>query len=392
VKNVYITAAKRSAIGGFLGQFNHLSSPQIAAQVIKAVADDVGHPDEVVMGCVLQAGLGQSPARQAALLAALPNSIPCSTVNKVCGSGLKSIMMAHDQIKSGMNQHVLAGGMESMTNAPFALERARQGFKFGHQEVLDLMNRDGLEDAYHKNAKGGRMLMGDFAEKTVEKYGFTRGDQESFAKITNERTHANLSIIQNEIVPVIIKDAKGQEIIISTDEPYQKVKSEKFSYLKPAFKADGTITAATSSSLADGAAIVAVSSEDYIAHHNLMPLAKIVGYAQHAHEPEWFTTAPISAIDKVLKKCGWGMNDVDLFEINEAFAVVPMAAMVDLNIPHEKVNVFGGACSWGHPIGASGTRIVVTLINALKSLGKKRGVAAICIGSGEGIAMAIEVI
>lgn len=389
--HVVIVAAKRSPIGAFQSQLSALSSPEIAAQVIKDVVEQSTTPDEVVMGCVLQATLGQSPARQAALKANLANTTPCSTINKVCGSGLKAIMIAADQIKAGENTAVLAGGMESMTNAPYAMEKARAGFRFGHQQVLDVMNRDGLEDAFHKNADGSRALMGEFAEKAAEKYGFTRADQEAFAKETYDRTVANQDKIKSELTPLIIKDNKGQEIKIESDEPFTKVKPEKFSLLKSAFKKDGTITAATSSSLSDGAAALMIMGADAAKAKGLKPLARIVGSAQNAHEPEWFTTAPVGAIEKVLKKCNWTVNDVDLFEINEAFAVVPMAAMADLKIPREKVNVFGGACSWGHPIGASGARIVVTLVHALRTLGKKRGIAAICIGSGEGLALAVEI-
>ena len=384
-----IVAAKRSPIGAFQGGLSSLRSPEIAGAVIKGLAGTTDAVDEVIMGCVLSAGVGQAPARQAAICGGLSPEIPTTTVNKVCGSGMKALMIASDQIKLGHAHSILAGGMESMTNAPYLLPKGRGGYRFGHGEVLDHMLFDGLEDGYGNGNVVFRQAMGCFADATAEKYGFSRGDQETFARITfeNYQKAAQDSAFVDEIVPIIIG-----ETIISTDEQPSRVKVDKFEKLRPAFSKEGTVTAATSSSLADGAAVLHVMDHSHAEKLNLAPLARICGYASHAHEPKWFTTAPVGAIQKLLTQTGWSLSDVDLFEINEAFAVVPMAAIKDLGIDRAKVNINGGACALGHPIGASGARIVVTLIHALKARGLKKGIAAACIGGGEATAMAIEVV
>ncbi len=383
-----IYAAKRTAIGAFQGQFSAYSSTDLGGFAIRATLDASSFKtvDEVFMGCVLQGGLGQAPARQASIKAGLDTSIPTTTVNKVCGSGMRAIMFACDGIRLGQIQTAIAGGMESMTNAPYALEKGRSGYRFGHGALIDLMLNDGLEDAFHKNAQGGRLAMGVFADNTATDYSFSRQLQEDFAGQTYEQAIAaqTSGAFNSEITPVIFSDKKG-EMTFDQDEQLSRVKPEKFSALKPAFKADGTVTAATSSSLADGAAALVLSANTQDA------LAKIVGYASHAQSPETFTTAPIGAINKLCTQLGWSIDAVDAFEINEAFAVVPMAAIKTLNIARTKVNMYGGACALGHPIGASGARIVVTLINILRQKNLKRGIAVACIGGGEATAIALEI-
>lgn len=382
-----IYAAKRTAIGAFQGQFSSYSSTDLGSFAIHAALGASGYKtvDEVFMGCVLQGGLGQAPARQASIKAGLDSNIPSTTFNKVCGSGMRAIMFACDSIRLGHIQTAIAGGMESMTNAPYALEKGRSGYRFGHGALIDLMLNDGLEDAFHKNTQGNRLAMGVFADNTATDYSFSRQLQEEFARQTYEQALAaqTLRAFNSEIAPVIFSDKKGK-LTIDQDEQLSRVKPDKFSSLKPAFKADGTVTAATSSSLADGAAALVLSAKIEGA------LAKIVGYASHAQNPETFTTAPIGAINKLCSQLAWSLDSVDVFEINEAFAVVPMAAIKTLNIPRAKVNMYGGACALGHPIGASGARIVVTLINIMRQNGLRRGIAAICIGGGEATAIAIE--
>jgi acetyl-CoA C-acetyltransferase len=390
--SVVIVGAKRTPIGGMNGQFVALSSPQLAAAAIKAAVAASGvKPEDIseaIIGCVLPAAVGQAPARQAVLGAGLLKSTACSTLNKVCGSGMKAIMLAHDQIVAGSASVMVAGGMESMSNAPHLLPKARQGYRYGHAKVLDHMAFDGLENAYDGKA------MGVFAEATAEKYGFTRAQQDAFAiesVARAQRAVANGSF-KNEIAAVTIK-GRGGDTVIDTDETPGQCKIEKIPSLRPAFKPDGgSVTAATSSSISDGAAALVLMKESDAKARGIQPLARIVGHASNAHEPEWFTTAPVGAIAKLQHKLGWTPKDVDLYEINEAFAVVTMAAMKDLALPHEKVNVNGGACALGHPIGASGARIVVTLLHALRARGGKRGIAALCIGGGEAVALAVELL
>lgn len=387
-----ITAAKRTPIGSLQGQLSLYRSPDLAACIIKDILEQapalVETIEEVILGCVLSAGLGQAPARQAMLQGGLSKHINATTVNKVCGSGMKAVMMACDMIRLNQARSILAGGMESMSNAPYLLQKARGGYRFGHGVCLDHMVWDGLEDASSPALDGSRTPMGFFAEKTAEKYGFTRAQQEKFAIETFDFFQKALGsgAFSDEITSLLSKDN-----MISADEPPTKVKIEKFEKLKPAFQKDGTVTAATSSSIADGAAVLCVENESTARDSGRPVLARIVDYVSAAREPEWFTLAPILAIEKILRKVGWSMHDVDLFEINEAFAVVPMAAMHDLKIPREKVNVHGGACALGHPIGASGARILVTLIHALRHHNLKRGIATACIGGGEATAIAIEI-
>jgi acetyl-CoA C-acetyltransferase len=377
--HIFIEAAKRTPIGAFQGALSSFKAWQLGACAIGALPTQ--QVTEVFMGCVLQAGQGQAPARQAALSARVAESVPCTTINKVCGSGMQAIMAACDQLLLGHHTHVLAGGMESMSNAPYLLDKVRNGLRFGHSKVLDHMVTDGLEDAYTK------MAMGGLAEIMAEKYGFTRENQEAYVIQTYENwqsAHKN-SRFSQEISPVYM-DVKSDKVAITTDEPPQKVILEKFKNLKPAFKDKGSITAATASSLADGAAALLLCAEK----NAVSPLARVAGYVSFAQNPAWFTLAPIQAIEKLCTQLGWHVADVDLFEINEAFAVVPMAAMKDLEIPRHKVNIHGGACVLGHPLGASGARVVVTLAHALKNHGLRRGIATVCIGSGEATAIALE--
>ncbi len=388
-ESVVIVSAKRTPIGSMNGQFVSLSAPELAAVAIKAAVAESGLKpgdiNEAIIGCVLPAGLGQAPARQAVLGAGLPQAIACSTLNKVCGSGMKAAMLAYDQIRAGSAEILLAGGMESMSNAPHLLPKARQGYRYGHTKVLDHMAYDGLENAYDGKA------MGVFAEATAAKYGFTRQQQDAFAResVTRAQRAVAIGSFKAEIAPVTSKGKNG-DVVLDTDETPGQCKIEKIPSLRPAFKPDGTVTAASSSSISDGAAALVIMKEADAKARRLAPLARIVGHASNAQEPQWFTTAPIGAITKLQKTLGWTAKDVDLYEINEAFAVVTMAAMKDLGLSHEKVNVNGGACALGHPIGASGARLIVTLLYALKARGLKRGIASLCIGGGEATALAVE--
>jgi acetyl-CoA C-acetyltransferase len=387
---VVIVGAARTPMGAFQGDMKNVSAPELGAAAIKAAvkraglkSDDV---QEVIMGNVLSAGQGQAPARQAALGAGLPLGVGCTTINKMCGSGMKAAMLANDLLLAGTNTVMVAGGMESMTNAPYLLPKARGGLRLGHGEVKDHMFLDGLEDAYDR----GR-LMGTFAEDTAAKYQFSREAQDGFAITSLKRAQdaINNGWFAAEITPLTIKQGKG-ETTIARDEQPLKANLDKIPQLKPVFRKDGTVTPANSSSISDGAAALVLMRLSEAQKRGLKPLAKIVGHTTHAHEPNWFTTAPVGALKKLFLQTGWNKNDIDLYEINEAFAVVTMAAMHDLELPHAKVNVHGGACALGHPIGASGARIVVTLLAALEKYGLKRGVAALCIGGGEATAMAIE--
>ncbi|HQX31985.1 MAG TPA: acetyl-CoA C-acyltransferase [Dokdonella sp.] len=390
MSDIVIVGAKRTAIGSFLGQFTGVPTPTLGATAIKAALEQAAvapsDVNEVIMGCVLPANLGQAPARQAALAAGLPKSAGCTTINKVCGSGMKAIMLAHDLVKAGSAHVVVAGGMESMTNAPHMIPNSRTGNRYGGFEAVDHMAWDGLTNPYDGKA------MGIFAEATADKYGFTRAEQDSFSVASVERAQAAIAsgAFKEEIVPVTVAGRKG-EVTHATDEQPGKSDVAKIPTLKPAFrKENGTVTAASSSSISDGAAATVVMSADEAFKRGIQPLARIIAHATLAQEPEWFTTAPVGAIQSVLAKAGWSVESVDLFEINEAFAVVAMAPIRDLGIPHAKVNVNGGACALGHPIGASGARLVVTLIHALRARGGKRGVASLCIGGGEATAIAIE--
>jgi acetyl-CoA C-acetyltransferase len=389
-ESIVIVGAKRTPIGSMQGKFNSVSASQLGAVAIKAAVAQAGvkpeEVDDLIFGNVLQAGQGQAPARQAALGAGLSNHTPSTTINKMCGSGMKATMMAADELASGQATIVVAGGMESMTNAPHLLPKGRGGIRYGHGQILDHMAFDGLENAYDGKP------MGTFADATAKKYGFTREQMDDYSKESTARAvNASKSgAFADEIAPVTVKGRKGDEVVKDDETPFN-VNIEKIPTLRPAFNKDGTVTAATSSSISDGAAALVLMTESEAKKRGAKPLARIVAYASNAHEPEWFTTAPVGAIEKVLKKAGWKASDVDLFEVNEAFAVVTMAAMKDVGIPHDKVNVNGGACALGHPIGATGARIITTLIYALKKRGGKKGVAALCIGGGEGTALALEV-
>ena len=389
--SVVIVGAKRTPIGSFNGALAPVPATALGATAIRAALASAGvAPEavsEVLMGCVLPAGLGQAPARQASLQAGLPTGTGCTTLNKVCGSGMKAVMLAHDLIKAGSAEVVVAGGMESMTNAPYLLQKARFGYRFGHSEVLDHMALDGLQNAADRKA------MGEFAELCASKYTFTRDEQDAFSAESVRRALAAQAggDFADEIVPVTVAGRKG-EVQISADEEPPACDIGKIGSLRPAFKKDGTVTAATSSKISDGAAALVLTSADTAAAQGLKPLARVVAHATHSQEPEWFTTAPVQAIEKVLKKAGWSQDEVDLYEVNEAFAVVAMAPIRELGIPHAKVNVNGGACALGHPIGASGARLLVTLIHALKRRGGRKGIATLCIGGGEATAVAIELV
>lgn len=391
MSSIVILGAKRTALGALLGQFTGVPSPQLGATAIKAALEQAGvsgdQVDEVLMGCVLPAGLGQAPARQAAIAAGVALKAGATTLNKVCGSGMKAVMFGHDLIKAGSADVVVAGGMESMTNAPHLLMGSRTGIRYGSAEMLDHMAWDGLTNPYDKQS------MGVFGELCVAKYGFTREQQDAFAAESVRRAlQAQQSgAFDAEIAAVTVAGRKG-ELQIASDEQPGKCNIEKIPSLRAVFKKDGTITAASSSSINDGAAALVLSSEAYAVAHSLKPIARIVAQASFAQAPEWFTTAPVGAIQSVLGKAGWAVADVDLFEINEAFATVAMAPMHELGIAHDKVNVNGGACALGHPIGASGARILVTLIHALQARGLHKGVASLCIGGGEATAMAIELV
>jgi len=394
-ESIVIVSAARTPMGGFQGDFASLSAANLGAVAIRAAVERAGiqtdEVQEVLMGCVLQAGQGQAPARQAALQAGLPLSAGCTTVHKVCGSAMKALMIAADALKAGSQNVIVAGGMESMSNAPYLLPKARGGYRLGHGQIIDHMFFDGLEDHYTAENKG--RLMGAFAEECAAHYGFTREDQDAFAIASTQRAQQATQDggFAWEIAPVTVA-GKGNETIVNRDELPAKARLDKIPTLKPAFKKDGTVTPANSSSISDGAAALVLMRESDAAGRGLKPIARIVGYTTHAQEPAWFTTAPVGAMKKLFAQSGWTAENVDLFEINEAFAVVTMAAMKELNLPHDKVNVHGGACALGHPIGASGARIVVTLLGALRKYGKRRGVASLCIGGGEATAMALELL
>ena len=389
---IVIVSAARTPMGSFQGDFTPLAAHDLGGAAIKAAVERAGiQPElvtEVIFGNCLMAGQGQAPARQAAFKGGLPKSAGAVTLSKMCGSGMRAAMFAHDMLVAGTHDVLVAGGMESMTNAPYLLQKGRGGYRMGHDKVYDHMMLDGLEDAY----EAGRS-MGTFGEDCAAKYNFTRDAQDKFAMASVQRAQDAIKsgAFKDEIAPVTVKDRKGERVV-DTDEGPGKINIDKIPTLKPAFKKDGTVTAAASSSINDGAAAMVMMRESTAKKLGVKPLARIVSHATHAQEPEWFSTAPIGATEKALEKAGWKVDDVDLWEINEAFAVVPMALMHDLKVPHDKVNVNGGACALGHPIGASGARIMVTLIHALKNRGKKKGLATLCIGGGEATALALELV
>ncbi len=388
--SVVIAATRRTPIGSFQGVLAPVTAPALGATAIAAALADAGlegpEVSEVIMGCVLPAGLGQAPARQAALGAGIPEGVGCTTINKVCGSGMKATMLAHDLIRAGSAEVVIAGGMESMSNAPYLLPGARAGLRMGHQQVLDHMFLDGLQNPYDDN------MMGFFAEQTVDKYQFTREAQDDFA-IESVKRALNASdggVFEAEITPVLVKSRRSETSVTRDEEP-DRCNFDKIRSMRPAFRRDGgTVTAASSSSISDGAAALVLMGEATARDKGLAPVARIVGHSGFAHEPAWFTTAPVFAIKALQERLGWTPDDVDLYEINEAFAVVTMAAMHDLGLDHAKVNVNGGACALGHPIGATGARIITTLVHALRARGGKRGIASLCIGGGEATAIAVE--
>jgi len=388
---VAILSAKRTPIGGMLGSLSSVPSPQLGASAISAAIDCAGlqldQIDEVLMGCVLSAGVGQAPARQAALAAGLDYATACTTVNKVCGSAMKAVMMASDALRSGQSKVIVAGGMESMSRAPYLIPQGRQGYKFGSAQLLDHMQSDGLQDPYHGAS------MGEFAEQCALKYGFSREAQDQFAIESLRRANCAIEqgLFKAEIVPFELTTAQNK-VVVDTDQQPGAAKADKIPKLRPAFAKNGTITAATASSISDGAAALTLMMADQARVQGLKPIALIRGYDQASHEPEWFTTAPALAINKTLEQVGWSVQDVDLWEINEAFAVVTMAAMHELDIPRDRLNINGGACALGHPIGASGARIIVTLIHALQQRGLTKGIASLCIGGGEATAIAIELV
>ena len=388
---IAILSGTRTPMGSMLGALSSVTAPSLGAVAISSAVETSGLDrsdiDEVLMGSVLSAGQGQAPARQAALKAGLPESTLCSTINKVCGSAMKSMILGGNTLRSGQAKVVVAGGMESMSNAPYMLPQARQGYRFGQSTMLDHMQYDGLQDAYKQAA------MGEFAELCANKYSFSREDQDKYALESLHRANMAISngYFVDEITPVTVS-SRHDKIVVSTDEQPGKARPDKIPLLKPAFKKDGSVTAANASSISDGAAAVVLMMANEAESRALSPIALIHGYDESAQEPDWFTTAPISAIIKTLNRVGWAAEDVDLWELNEAFAVVPMAAMRELNIPHDKLNVHGGACALGHPIGASGARIVVTLIHAMKRRGDSKGIAGLCIGGGEATAIAVELV
>jgi acetyl-CoA C-acetyltransferase len=388
MKEVVIAGAARTPMGGFQGVFDGVPAAELGGTAIRAALDNAGAKtvDEVLMGCVLPAGQGQAPARQAGFAGGLGEEVPATTLNKMCGSGMKAAMMAFDQIALGHADTMIAGGMESMTNAPYVLPKMRGGARIGHGQVIDHMFLDGLEDAYDK----GR-LMGTFAEDCAEHYQFTREDQDEYAlkSLSNALEAQESGAFDGEIAPVTVKTRRGEDVTAADEQP-QSARPDKIPTLKPAFRKDGTVTAANASSISVGAAALVLASAEAAEAQGLTVRARILGHASHAQAPGWFTTAPVPAAQKLMERLGWSVDDVDLWEVNEAFAVVPMAFMREMGIPRDKVNVNGGACALGHPIGASGARIMVTLLNALEKRGLKRGIAAICIGGGEGTAIAIE--
>ena len=386
---IAILSAMRTPMGGMMGSLSSLSASDLGGVAIRSAISKSGlnasDIDEVLMGSVLTAGQGQAPARQAALAAGLPVSTPCTTVNKVCGSAMKSIMLGGNALRSGQASVVVAGGMESMSGAPYLLPQARQGYRFGHAQMLDHMQYDGLQDAYQGVA------MGNFAEACASKYQFSREMQDAFAmeSLSRAKQAIEKGYFANEVAPVTLSTRRG-DVVVDTDEQPGNAKPEKIPQLRPAFQKDGSVTAANASSISDGAAALTLMMSDEAEARGLKPIALIHGYDESAQEPEWFTTAPVTAVQNTLKRVGWSIDEVDLWEINEAFAVVAMAAMHELSIPHSKLNVHGGACALGHPIGASGARILVTLIHAMQRRGDKKGMASLCIGGGEATAMAIE--
>ena len=388
---IAILSAARTPMGGMMGSLSAVASPDLGAVAIAAALERAGldsnEIDEVIMGCVLSAGVGQAPARQAALAAGINKATPCTTVNKVCGSAMMSVMMAGNALRSGQSKIVVAGGMESMSRAPYLIPQGRQGYRFGSAEMLDHMQYDGLQDAYQGVA------MGNFAESCANKYKFSREDQDAYAIESLRRANAAIDqgLFSAEIAPVTISSRRG-DTIVDTDEQPGNARPDKIPQLRPAFAKDGTVTAANASSISDGAAALTLMMADEAEARGLKPIALIHGYDQSAQEPEWFTTAPVTAIKKTLERVGWTVDDVDLWEVNEAFAVVAMAALHEIGMSHDKLNVNGGACALGHPIGASGSRIIVTLIHALQRHGGKKGIASLCIGGGEATAMAIELI
>ena len=390
-EEVLIAAARRTPIGSFQGALSALTAPQLGAIAIAAAIKDSGldaeQLDETIFGCVLSAGIGQAPGRQAALAGGVPLRVPATTINKMCGSGLKAVMMAADQIRAGSARAILAGGMESMTNAPYLLPKARAGMRMGHAEVLDHMILDGLQSPFDGQA------MGFFADATAKKYGITREQQDAFAAESVRRAldAVDSGRFAREVAVATVKDRKGERLVAKDETPFNCDVS-RIPTMKPAFSKDGTVTAASSSSISDGAAATIIVSGSFAQSQKLKPLARIVAYASHAQAPEWFTTAPVGAIQSVLSKTGWRADQVDLYEINEAFAVVTMAAIHDISLDPAKVNVNGGACALGHPIGATGARILTTLVHALQQQGKKRGIASLCIGGGEAVAVAIEIV
>jgi acetyl-CoA C-acetyltransferase len=387
---IVIVSGARTPMGSFQGVLDAMTAPQLGAAAIKSAIEKASvkgeEVDDVLMGCVLPAGQGQAPARQAAFGAGLPASVPCTTVNKMCGSGMKTVMMAYDSLHARPGDVIVAGGLESMTNTPHILPKMRSGQRLGHTQVYDHMFLDGLEDAYDK----GR-LMGTYAEDTATHYQFTRESQDDYAIESLRRAKAanEDGSFASEMTPVTVKTRKGETLVDRDEQPFS-AQPEKIPSLRPAFSKDGTVTAANSSSISDGAAAVIMMRASEAERRGLTPMAKIVGTASHAREPKWFTTAPIGAISSVLEQVGWSTGEVGLFEVNEAFAVVAMAAMRDLDLPHDKVNVHGGACALGHPVGASGTRIILTLLNAMQKYDQKKGIASLCIGGGEATAVAVE--
>ncbi len=394
---IVIVSVARTPMGGFQGELKGFAAPELGAAAIRAAVERAQlkpeQVEEVIMGCVLPAGQGQAPARQASIGAGLPLATGCTTVNKMCGSGMKAAMLAHDLLAAGTNDVMVAGGMESMTNAPYLLPKARTGYRMGHQQVIDHMFWDGLEDAYTRDDKGTGRLMGTFAEDCAAKYQFTRDEQDRFAIASLERAQAanRQGWFAWETTPLAIKVGKEERFVEADEQPF-RANLEKIPTLKPAFRKDGTVTAANSSSISDGAAAMVLMRRSTAEELGLKPLAVIVAHSTHAQEPAWFTTAPVGAIRKLYDRTGWKARDVDLYEINEAFAVVSLAAMREHGLPHEKVNVHGGACALGHPIGASGARIMVTLLGALRKYGGRRGIASLCIGGGEATAVALELL
>jgi acetyl-CoA C-acetyltransferase len=391
MNDIFIASGARTPMGGFQGALQGLTGVELGTVAIREAIQRSGFDpeniEEVIMGCVLPSGLKQGPARQASIDAGIPVEVGATTINKLCGSGMKATMLAHDLIKAGTNEVMVAGGMESMSNAPYLMPKARSGYRMGHTEVHDSMFTDGLEDA-----KTGR-LMGSFAQDMADKYQMAREDMDAFAiqSLTRAQNAIEEGNLKAETVPITIRTRKGEATVVDDEQP-GNANLEKIPTLRPAFKSDGTVTAANSSSISDGASALVLASAEAVKKHDLQPMARIVGHTTNSRHPSEFTIAPIGAVEKLLDKIGWSKEDVDLFEINEAFAMVTMAAIHDLGLDVEKVNIFGGACAQGHPIGSTGSRIIITLMHALKNLGKKRGIAALCIGGGEATAMAIELV